>query len=51
VLRRHQVPSDVWYNAHPGLTALDKRRNSLIREGIEKESMTEREIREWLRLL
>ena len=51
VLRRHQVPSDVWYNAHPGLTALDKRRNSLIREGIEKDSMTEWEIREWLRLL
>jgi hypothetical protein len=51
VLRRHQVPSDVWYNAHPGLTALDKRRNSLIREGIERDSMTEPEIKEWLRLL
>jgi len=51
VLRRHQVPSDVWYNAHPGLTALDKRRNSLIREGLRKQDMPDSEAREWLRLL
>jgi len=50
-LRRHQMPTQVWYNAFPGLTALDKWRNALIREGIEKSSMTDREIREWLRLI
>jgi hypothetical protein len=49
-LRRHQIPTEVWYNAHPGLTALDKWRNSLIREGLEKPSMTDSEIQEWLRL-
>jgi len=49
-LRRHQMPTQVWYNAHPGLTALDKRRNALIREGIEKTNMTDSEIEEWLRL-
>ena len=50
-LRRHQLPTQVWYNAFPGLTALDKWRNALIREGIEKPSMTDSEIREWLRLI
>jgi hypothetical protein len=49
-LRRHQLPTEVWYNAHPGLTALNKWRNSLIRDGLEKENMTDTEIEEWLRL-
>lgn len=49
-LRRHQMPTQVWYNAFPGLTALDKRRNALIREGLEKPSMPVTEIQEWLRL-
>ena len=50
-LRRHQMPTQAWYNAHPGLTALDKWRNSLIRKGLEKATMTDSEIRDWLRLL
>jgi hypothetical protein len=50
-LRRHQMPTQVWYNAFPGLTALDKRRNALIREGLENEHMTGSETRQWLRLL
>ncbi|HEY6489474.1 MAG: hypothetical protein WCC26_22115 [Terracidiphilus sp.] len=49
-LRRHQMPTQAWYNAHPGLTALDKWRNSLIRQGLEQSSMTNAQIREWLRL-
>jgi hypothetical protein len=49
-LRRHQMPTQAWYNAYPGLTALDKRRNALIREGLEKSWMTDSEIQEWLRL-
>ena len=51
VLRRHQLPTDVWYKAYPGLTVVDLERNSRIREGIERPSMTDREAREWLRLL
>jgi deferrochelatase/peroxidase EfeB len=51
VLRRHQLPTDVWYNAHPGLTAVDLARNTRIRKGIERPAMTEREAREWLSLL
>ena len=49
-LRRHQLPTQVWYNAHPGLTALNKRRNMLIRQGLKSSSMTDSEIQEWLRL-
>jgi hypothetical protein len=49
-LRRHQMATQVWYDAHPGLTALDKWRNSLIRRGFEKQSMTDTEMREWLQL-
>jgi hypothetical protein len=49
-LRRHQLPTEVWYNACPGLTVLDKRRNMLIREGLERPAMTEAEIQEWLDL-
>ena len=51
VLRRHQLPTDVWYKAYPGLTVVDLERNSRIREGIERPSMTDKEAREWLRLL
>jgi len=50
-LRRHQMPTQVWYNAYPGLTAHDKHRNALIRGGLENESMTDSEIQEWLGLL
>jgi hypothetical protein len=49
-LRRHEMPTQAWYNAHPGLTALDKWRNSLIRKGLEKTTMTDTEIGDWLRL-
>jgi hypothetical protein len=49
-LRRHQMPTQAWYNAYPGLTALDRRRNTLIREGLEKSFMTDSETQEWLRL-
>ena len=35
-IRRHQLPTEVWYNAHPGLTAVDLTRNKQIRRGIER---------------
>jgi hypothetical protein len=46
--RHHQIPTDVWYKAYPGLTARDLARNSRIRNGFEKKAMTEDEIRRWL---
>jgi hypothetical protein len=50
-LRRHQVPTQVWYKAYPGLTAVDLERNGRIRRGLEKASLGEREAREWVALL
>jgi hypothetical protein len=50
-LRRHEMPTDVWYNAHVGLTAFDLQRNSAIRDGLERESLSEEEAREWVALL
>ena len=43
-IRRHEFPTEVWYNAHPGLTALDLERNTRIRAGIEEPFMTDGEI-------
>jgi len=49
--RRHQLPSEVWYKAYPGLTATDLARNSRIRQGVENRQSSEKEIREWLSLI
>jgi hypothetical protein len=49
-IRRHELPTEVWYNAHPGLTALDLERNTRIRQGLEKSSMSDAEIVAWLQL-
>ncbi len=50
-LRRHEIETQVWYNAHPGLTAVDLDRNSRIRNGLEARSLTPAEAREWAALL
>jgi hypothetical protein len=49
-LRRHQLPTEVWYDAHPGRTAVDLARNTRIRKGLERSSMSDAETREWLQL-
>jgi len=46
--RRHQIPTDVWYKAYPGLTAHDLARNLRIRNGFEKAAMDDDEIRRWI---
>jgi len=50
-LRRHQMPTQVWYKAHPGLSAFDLKRNAAIREGIDRADMTEAELEQWAALL
>ncbi len=50
-LRRHQMPTQVWYKAYPGATAIDLEKNGRIRRGLEASSMTDREAREWVALL
>ena len=49
--RRHQVPTQVWYKAYPGLTLVDLKRNHCIRDGLEREQMTEAQAIAWLKLL
>ncbi|MCB1701833.1 MAG: hypothetical protein KDI14_13470, partial [Halioglobus sp.] len=50
-LRRNQLPSESWYKAYPGLTAVDMARNGYIREVLEKDNPGDRELDEWLSLL
>ena len=50
-LRRHTMPTQVWYKAYPGLTALDLERNSRIRQGLESTSMSHEETCDWMALL
>jgi hypothetical protein len=49
--RAHQVPTQVWYDAYPGLTLNDMRRNRRIREGLEQGEVGEDQALAWLRLL
>ena len=46
--RHHQIATDAWYKAYPGLTARDLARNSRIRNGFEKKMMSDDKIRRWL---
>ena len=50
-LRRHELPTQVWYKAYPGLTVVDLVRNARIRQGLQRPDMSARQAREWLRLL
>lgn len=49
--RRHQVPTQVWYKAYPGLSLHDITRNQRIREGLENTQMSDAQTLAWLRLL
>ena len=50
-IRRHELPTEVWYNGHSGLTNFDLLRNARIRSGLEQQSMTNAEAAQWLELL
>ncbi len=50
-LRRHQLPTEVWYNAHLGWTAIDLARNTQIRQGIERTTLSQAEAAAWVALL
>jgi len=50
-IRRHELPTEVWYDGHTGLTNFDLKRNTLIRSGLEQQSMTNAEAKQWLQLL
>ena len=50
-LRRHELPTDVWYNAHPSMTAVELERNGRIRQGLEATALSDEAAREWVQLL
>ena len=50
-LRRHQIPTQVWFRAYPGLTAVDLERHALVRRGIEAAQLGGQQAREWAELL
>jgi hypothetical protein len=49
--RRHQLPTQVWYKAYPGLTLTDLARNAQIRLGLEQTDLSPAQALEWLKLL
>jgi hypothetical protein len=49
--RRHQLPTQVWYKAYPGLTLINMTRNARIRVGLERGQMSDAEASAWLGLL
>jgi hypothetical protein len=50
-LRRHELPTEVWYNAHPGMSAVELERNSRIRQGLEAAVLSDEAARAWVQLL
>ena len=50
-LRRHQLPTQVWYKAYPGVTAVDLERHGRVRIGLEFASLGGHEAAEWVELL
>lgn len=49
-LRRHQLATEVWYKAYPGLTAFDLKRNTLIRQVIQNSAPSNAALRRWAAL-
>jgi hypothetical protein len=49
-LRRHQIPTQVWYSAYPELTAVNINNNAKIRAGLVG-PMSSEEAEQWLRLI
>ena len=49
--RRHQLLTQVWYQAYPGLALGDLKRNQRIREGLERAYVTDAQALAWLQLL
>lgn len=47
-LHRRQIKTDVWYKAYRGLTNADLARNARIRKGLDRDDMSDEEIRRWL---
>lgn len=49
--RGHQLPTQVWYKAYPGLTLADIARNQRIRNGLGEITVSDAQAIAWLKLL
>lgn len=49
--RRHQLPTQVWFKAYPGLALVDLDRNQRIRQGLELAEVSDEQALAWLKLL
>ncbi len=49
--RRHQIPTQVWYKAYPGLTLTDLERASRIRSGLRDAARSDASALAWLGLI
>ena len=49
--RRHQIPSQVWYKAYPGLTLTDLDRACRIRAGLDAADPSDAQAVAWLRMI
>ena len=50
-IRRHQLPTEVWYNGHDGVSAYEIERHNRIREGIEHAALGRGAAAAWCALL
>ncbi|HET6411248.1 MAG TPA: hypothetical protein VFG53_04255 [Anaeromyxobacter sp.] len=50
-IRRHELPTEVWYDAHPGLTAVELRRNAAVRAGLAAAALSDPAAAAWLALI
>ncbi len=50
-IRRHQLVTEVWFKAYPGLTAFDLARNSRLRAGLAPAATDEDAARRWIALI
>jgi len=49
--RRHQIPTQVWYKAYPGLTLADLERAGRLRDGLRNAADSDASALAWLRLI
>jgi hypothetical protein len=50
-IRRHELPTEVWYNGHAGLTTFEIERHHRVRNGVEAETLPADQALAWCRLI
>jgi hypothetical protein len=50
-IRRHELPTEVWYNGHAGMTTFEIERHHRVRKGVEAETLPADQALAWCRLI